>query len=308
MTGGMRYIGVDAGGHTISAAAVDFSSSPPRLCSAITIDTPADRGLSSLLSAVSDITLRLARGCDSCRVGVGLPGFIDKERLRVRRLTNFHGCDGLPLGMMIAERLAEKGLHAPVSIENDANCAALGEGLAGEAAGLSDYVVLTLGTGVGAGIVADGRLLRGAHGMAAECGHIAVCEGDSLCGCGGVGHLERAASADWLEGRAKEAGLPGDFKKLWGARGESRAAEIIEPALEALARGIASVCATLDPEAVIISGGMARAEGLAAELSARAEKYLSAPFRDSFELRVSKLGGEAAVIGAASLPAGEDKR
>ena len=174
--------------------------------------------------------------------------------------------------------------------------------MAGEAAGMEDYVVLTLGTGVGAGIVSGGRLVRGAHGMAAECGHMALCGAELTgCGCGGAGHLEEAASADWLERRAKAAGLPADFKSLWQLRAAPEAETIISPALEALARGIASITVTLDPEAVILSGGMSRADGLAEELAARAQKYLPAPFRPYFRLETSKLGGEAAVIGAASL-------
>ena len=138
--------------------------------------------------------------------------------------------------------------------------------------------------------------------MAAECGHMALCGAELTgCGCGGAGHLEEAASADWLERRAKAAGLPADFKRLWQMRAAPEAESIISPALETLARGIASVTVTLDPEAVILSGGMSRAEGLAEELAARAQKYLPDPFRPCFRLKTSKLGGEAAVIGAASL-------
>ena len=118
---------------------------------------------------------------------------------------------------------------------------------------------------------------------------------------GGAGHLEEAASADWLERRAKSTGLPADFKSLWQMRAAPEAEAIISPALEALARGIASITVTLDPEAVILSGGMSRADGLAEELAARAQKYLPAPFSPYFRLETSKLGGEAAVIGAASL-------
>ena len=138
--------------------------------------------------------------------------------------------------------------------------------------------------------------------MAAECGHMALCGAELTgCGCGGAGHLEEAASADWLERRAKASGLPADFKSLWQMRAAPEAEAIISPALEALARGIASVTVTLDPEAVILSGGMSRADGLAEELAARAQKYLPEPFRPYFTLKTSSLSGEAAVIGAASL-------
>ena len=298
----MKYIGLDIGGHTITAGAVDFSHSPARLLSAETVAAPSPRGAEALVEAASALAARFAENGEECFIGIGLPGFVAKDRKTVARLTNYENCDGLALGEMVERRLAERGLRAKAAIENDANCAALGEGIAGEAAGMEDYVVLTLGTGVGAGIVSGGRLVRGAHGMAAECGHMALCGAELTgCGCGGAGHLEEAASADWLERRAKAAGLPADFKRLWQMRASPEAEAITSPALETLARGIASVTVTLDPEAVILSGGMSRAEGLAEELAARAQKYLPDPFRPCFRLKTSKLGGEAAVIGAASL-------
>ncbi len=298
----MKYIGIDVGGHTITAGAADFSETPARLLRAETVAAPSPRTAAGLVETAAALVSRFASAGEKCFVGVGLPGFVGRDRKTVARLTNYENCDGLALGDMLERRLAAAGFAAKAVIENAANCAALGEGMAGEAAGMDDYVVLTLGTGIGAGIVSGGRLLRGAHGMAAECGHMALC-GPSLrgCGCGGAGHLEEAASADWLERRASEAGLPADFRKLWEMRGASEAGAILDPALETLARGVASICAALDPEAVILSGGMSRAEGIAEEISARAEKYLPAPYRPYFSLKASKLGGEAAVIGAASL-------
>lgn len=298
----MKRIGLDVGGHTITAGAVDFSRSPAKLLRAETVAAPSPRAAESLVEAAAALVMRFAESGEECFAGMGLPGFVAKDRKTVARLTNYENCDGIALGAAVERRLAERGLRAKAAIENDANCAALGEGMAGEAVGMEDYVVLTLGTGVGAGIVSGGRLVRGAHGMAAECGHMALCGAELTgCGCGGAGHLEEAASADWLERRAKAAGLPADFKSLWQMRAAPEAEAIISPALEALARGIASITVTLDPEAVILSGGMSRAAGLAEELAACAQKYLPAPFRPYFTLKTSSLSGEAAVIGAASL-------
>lgn len=298
----MKYIGLDVGGHTITAGAVDFSQSPARLLRAETCAAPSPRTAENLVETAAALVLRLAENGEECFVGMGLPGFVAKDRKTVARLTNYENCDGLALGAMVERRLASLGLRAEAAIENDANCAALGEGMAGAAVGMDDYVVLTLGTGIGAGIVSGGRLVRGAHGMAAECGHMALCGAELTgCGCGGAGHLEEAASADWLERRAKAAGLPADFKKLWQMRAAPEASAMLSPALETLARGIVSVAVALDPEAVILSGGMSRAEGIAEELAERAQKYLPAPFLPYFRLKTSKLGGDAAVIGAASL-------
>ncbi len=298
----MKRIGLDVGGHTITAGVVDFSRSPAKLLCAETVAAPSPRTVEPLVEAAAALVMRFAESGEECFAGMGLPGFVAKDRKIVARLTNYENCDGLALGAAVERRLAELGIRAKAAIENDANCAALGEGMAGEAVGMEDYVVLTLGTGVGAGIVSGGRLVRGAHGMAAECGHMALCGAELTgCGCGGAGHLEEAASADWLERRAKSTGLPADFKSLWQMRAAPEAEAIISPALEALARGITSIIVTLDPEAVILSGGMSRADGLAEELAARAQKYLPEPFRPYFTLKTSSLSGEAAVIGAASL-------
>ena len=298
----MRRVGLDVGGHTITAGVVEFSQNGANLTRARTVGAPSPRAVGSLIETTAALVSSLCGDEREIFVGMGLPGFVAKDRRTVARLTNYENCDGAPLGEALSHRLAELGFSAEAAIENDANCAALGEGMAGAAFGMKDYVVLTLGTGIGAGIVADGRLLRGAHGMAAECGHMALCGTElSHCGCGGAGHLEEAASADWIEKRAKEAGLPPDFKELWQMRAVPKVEAIISPALETLARGIVSLIVTLDPEAVILSGGMSRADGLAKELESRAQKYLPAPFRPYFKLKTSALGGEAAVIGAASL-------
>ncbi|MCF0247510.1 MAG: ROK family protein [Synergistes sp.] len=202
---------------------------------------------------------------------------------------------------MLNSLLKGHGIDAEVRIENDANCVAIGEKIAGAAQGMNDFVVLTLGSGIGTGIFANGRLLSGAHGMAGECGHMALISSDSECGCGGVGHFERYFSGDVIEKLAKEAGLPNDFRELWARRGEKEAAALIEPAIETFARGISSIAVTLDPEVIILSGGISRAEGLETSVRERIEKYLPIPFRRFFEIKISQLGGAAALIGAASL-------
>ena len=216
----MKRIGIDLGGHTISAGPVDFSNERPRIISARTVPTPEKRDLLSVTRALEELILPWTAPGVECSVGIGIPGFVDKERRRILRLTNFSGCDGIYLGETISADLRELGVKVVIRLENDANCAALGEGAAGAARGMSDYVVLTLGTGIGAGIVTNGRLLSGAHGMAAECGHMAVSGDPALsgCGCGGRGHLEESASADWLERRAGLLGLPPVFREIWERR------------------------------------------------------------------------------------------
>ncbi|MCE5202111.1 MAG: ROK family protein [Synergistaceae bacterium] len=302
----MRAIGIDLGGHNISAALVEFGCGTPRIVSRIDIPTPAGRKLDDIINCLTELSVELAADYPLDNVGIGMPGFLDRERNTVVRLTNFPGLTDIKFPMLLKEALRLRGLYAKVSMENDANCAALGEGLCGAACGCSDYIVMTLGTGIGTGIVANGVLLAGAHGMAGESGHIAVMNDKTICGCGGISHLESSASADWIEGSARNAGLPGEFKYLWGSRDNEAIASIIEPALDALARGIASLIVTTDPEAMILSGGMSHADGIAEELTKRTLPYLSDPFRPYLNIIVSKLGNDAALFGAASLKSLED--
>jgi glucokinase len=303
----MLKIGIDLGGHTISAAAAEADGGVLRFVSRAEKTTPSSRSIGDVVGCLSGVVRELAGGKDVQSVGVGIPGFVDLKRKKIVRLTNFHSLENIEFASLLEEELASSGLRAPVLLENDANCAAVGEGACGAAAGCRDYVVFTLGTGIGSGIVANGKLLSGTHGMAGEAGHMSLTSSKVRCGCGAVGHVEQAASADWLENNARVAGLPGDFKLLWSRRKEPAVAVFIEPALDALSRCIASVSVLVDPEVVILSGGMSRAEGLADELSRRVEAYLPVPFRRYLALKVSKLGSDAALWGALSLPEGECK-
>jgi len=299
----MLSIGIDLGGHTLSAGIVDLKARPPFIISRIDMPSPAGRHKSDVIGILAEAVAALAGGNETDSVGIGMPGFLDKKRETVVRLTNFPAFEDVRLPDILKEIIALKDLHVNVSMENDANCAALGEGIAGAARGCHDYIVITLGTGIGAGIVANGALVAGGHGIAGEAGHLSIMEDGILCCCGGISHLESAASADAIEKAALKCGMPADFKYIWEHRDEKEAETIVERALDSLARGIASLVATTDPERVILSGGMSKARGLAGELAIRVPPYLPAPFRPYLNIVTSSLGGDAAIIGAASLSA-----
>jgi len=265
--------------------------------------SPAGRHKSDVIDILAETITALAGRHQIDSVGIGMPGFLDKKRETVVRLTNFSAFDDVRLPDILKEIIALNGIHVNVSMENDANCAALGEGIAGAARGCPDYIVITLGTGIGAGIVANGALVAGGHGIAGEAGHLSIMEDGVACRCGGISHLESAASADAIEKAALKCGIPADFKYIWEHRDEKEAETIVERALDSLARGIASLVATTDPERVILSGGMSKARGLAGELAIRVSPYLPAPFRPYLNIVTSALGGDAAIIGAASLGA-----
>lgn len=302
----MKRIGIDLGGHTIVAGLVIEPSpeNPPRLERRLSVETPPGRGKSLVMSAIAELVSTLAVGEAVCGVGIAVPGMVDADRRHARRLPNFPTSewDDLDVPEALAATLAKFGLDLPTAVENDANCYALGEGAAGAAAGSDNFVVFTLGTGIGGGIVVNGALLTGFHGMAGETGHIVVA-GDAPCGCGGAGHVETFAAADGTGKRAIAAGLPEEFRDLWRLRGERHADAVLEPGLDALARAIAGVCHILDPEMVILGGGMSKAEGIRDAVHERTLRYLSRPFKDKLDLRVSLLGNDAALYGAAIIGA-----
>lgn len=298
----MKTIGVDLGGHKIAAAAVDFSDGIAEILARSLRPTPPGRDADAVLRELADMIASISGGEKIESVGIGLPGFINKNQRGIEKLTNFPGFENVEFTGLLGKILAGRGIDAEIYIENDANCFALGEGVSGAARGMSDYVVLTLGTGIGGGIVAGGCLLTGAHGFAGEVGHIAAGR-ERPCMCGGFSHIESLAGADAVEKAAIAAGLPGDFAKLWKMRSETKAYEILAPALDALARCVASVSVITDPEIVILNGGVSRAESLAEELTPVILKYLPLPYRPRFRLEVSKLGNDAVFYGASALGA-----
>jgi glucokinase len=297
-------IGIDLGGHTLTAALVSGRDGglPPRIEKIKSLETPQGRGVSEVMSAMADAVESLIDGSDeSVSIGVAVPGVLDTARRHSLRLSNFpKDWDNLDLQRALGGVLGERHISAQIYAENDANCYALGEWSAGEAVGISDFVAFTMGTGIGCGIITGGVLLTGAHGMAAEGGHL-VTGGDAPCGCGGRGHTETLAAADGTAARAAARGLPTDFGELWAMRGNADADEVLETTLDTMARAIASVCHILDPEVVIIGGGMSRAEGIGKALYERTLPYMSYPLKKLLDLRVSSLGNNAALYGAASI-------
>jgi glucokinase len=285
-------IGVDLGGHTVVAGRVEEG----KIRAKLEERTESTRKPQPVIAQIARMTRELGAD-ENTPVGVCLPGGLDAARERALMISNFPGWNGLSIRQMF-----EDAVGAYVAIENDANAYALGEGLAGAAKGLSDYVMLTLGTGIGGGIVVGGRLLTGAHGMAGELGHI-VLGHDEPCGpgCGGQGHFEALCAADALERRAKKMGLEEtSLKELWPRRKEPAVAPLWDYALETLARGVASLVHVLDPEIVIVGGGLRKGEGFMELLNERIPKYLGEAFRESFRLCSSELDSDAPIFGVAA--------
>jgi glucokinase len=285
-------LAIDLGGHTISAALVEHGA----LREIIEENTHPSRELVPVTRQIREILEKF--GTPEIPLGIGVPGFLDSPREVLRSSPNFPTWRDVPLREFWQRELGRK-----VLVENDANCYALGEGFAGEARGMKDYVVFTLGTGIGGGLVSGGRLITGSHGMGSESGHIWTNhQGFCAGGCAGKGHLEALAGADGIAKVAKNLGLPQDVKTFWTLREKDpRAFQAWETILTHLAGAIASVMHLLDPQVVILGGGISKAPGLIPALEEKILPLLALPFREVLNLRVSSLGKEAPLFGAASL-------
>jgi glucokinase len=294
---GVKAIGVDLGGHKVVAGLVAGGVIEARLEER----TEPGREPASVVAQIARLTRALGKG-EKIPVGVCIPGGLDAARENAVMVPNFAGWNGLPI-----RRMLEDAVGACAAIENDANAYALGEGFAeaGAAKGVDDYVMVTLGTGIGGGVVMGGRLLTGAHGMAGELGHM-VLGRDEPCGpgCRGLGHFEALCGADALERKAAEMGLTGvgesSLKDLWLRRGEPKVAAFWDAVLENLARGLASLVHIFDPELIVVGGGLRKGEKFMELLEARVPKYLGEPFRPTFKIRASLLDTDAPIFGGAA--------
>ena len=196
---------------------------------------------------------KLGDGREVSGVGVGVPGTVERPDGTLIQAVN------LPLRNIALRALLNDVLDAPVVIENDGNCAALGEHRFGAAAGTTHSVTLTLGTGVGGGIVADGGLLAGARGTGGELGHIVIERNGRHCqgSCPGRGHLEAYCSGTALGARGREAGYGDAHDVLARATtGDQGALALIDELAAALGAGLVSLANALAPEVFVIGGGL----------------------------------------------------
>src|SRR4051794_1946266 len=249
-------------------------------------------------------------------VGVGAAGWVDVARKTVLFAPNLAWRD-TPLREQIAEKV-----DLPVVVENDANAAAWGEYRFGAGAGAKDVIVVTIGTGIGCGIVIDDRLYRGAFGIAGEPGHMRVVPGGRLCGCGNYGCWEQYCSGSALVRAAREIATerPEDGRRLLDLAGEveaidgpavARAAQEGDPAAidcfqeigRWLGQGLADIAAILDPGRFVIGGGVSDAGDplLAPARGTFAAGLTGRGHRPPAEIVQATLGSEAGLIGAADL-------
>ncbi|MFZ1947296.1 MAG: ROK family protein [bacterium] len=242
-------------------------------------------------------------------VGVGFAGPADSARGLVHYAPNVGGLVNLEIAAGLERRV---GL--PVIVENDANCAALGEFWRGAGRGSASLFMFTVGTGIGGSFLIGGRVWRGADGLAGEIGHTVVAVGGPRCSCGKAGCLEALVSATAIvreysvaAGVGLSAGRPITAKEVFdrARRGDRRARRVVDGAARALGVGIANVFHLLNPEIILVGGGVSRAgRALMDPAREEARRMVFAPLRDRLSVRRAMLGDDAGVVGAAFLALG----
>lgn len=309
----MANLGVDVGGTKILGVVV---ADDGEVLAERRVGTPERAGASLvdvLVSMIDD--LRTASLEKIGAVGLGVPALVDEGGV-VRFAPNLADVEGLVIGREVGDAI---GL--PVDVDNDANAAAWGELIYGAARGTSHAAVVTLGTGIGAGLILDGRLYRGAHGFAAEVGHIVVMRDGPRCACGGIGHWEASASGEALgrlardrvaDGRASEVlrlaggrveSVVGDHVAAAALAGDAEALAILDDYADAVALGLVSLVAVLDPERVVLGGGVLRMGDLLLGRVRHAfdRRIEGAAARGGVPIVAAGLGERAGAIGAATL-------
>jgi len=306
-------IGLDVGGTKVAGGVVDEEG---KVLASLRRPTPgtSPRYVEDTIAAVV-ADLRHEHEIDA--VGIGAAGFVDADRARVVTAPNLAWRDE-PLRDEVARRI---GL--PVVVENDANAAAWAEHRFGAGQDESNLAVVTIGTGIGGGLVLDGTLFRGRFGMGAEFGHMQVVPGGRRCGCGQRGCWEQYCSGRALLREAREIAevqpaYGGRLLELGGGEPEGiEAPEVTQAALEGdpaaldcfaevggwLGRGLADLAAVLDPGLLVVGGGVADAgELLLGPARAAFSQGLSGgAYRPLAQVRLAALGNDAGVVGAADL-------
>ena len=312
----MVYIGIDLGGTNIAVGVVSEAGS---ILAEASTKTLYQRPYQEIVKDMADCAMKALKKAnltvdDVKSIGIGIPGVANQETGMVIFCTNLGWAD-IPLRDEL-----QKYINKPVFIDNDANVAGLAESYAGVSAGCKSCVFLTLGTGVGGGIVIDGKPWSGAHGRAGEMGHLNLVVDGIPCTCGNNGCVERYCSATALIHMGKQAclGYPDcDIMKRAGGDPEKINAKIVIDSAKAgdpvavrifseytryLAIFINTVTSFFDPDMIVLGGGVSHAgEFLLNAVREQLPRYLMFKALPAPKLELAQLGNEAGIIGAAML-------
>ena len=306
-------IGIDLGGTTVKAALCTEDGT--LLCKdSLPTRTGNAAGLKTDMKTLA-LSLCRAHSCaveDVTAIGIGVPGSFDKKTCTLRFGTNL----GLNNVSFADAFLPEFG--CPVHLDNDANCAALGEATAGAAKGTRNMLMVTLGTGVGGGIIQNGRIISGANGAAGEIGHMVIVDSDEVvgtCGCGHRGCLEQVASATGIvnltEKKLAECSQdsvlrdisPLTAKDVLDAAkaGDALAEQAAENMMKHLGRAAAYIACVVNPDIFVIGGGVSKAGEYLIEGISRYYKDYAFHASADTKFALASLGNDAGMIGAAGM-------
>jgi glucokinase len=307
-------VGVDVGGTKVLGGVVDATG---KVLATSRRDTPREGGI-ELTKTIAAVALELMQDHSITAVGVSAAGFVSSDRKTMLATPNIADWNGVQLDLELT-----KLIGLPVVIENDANAAAWGEAKFGAGRNQAHMMMLTIGTGVGGGIVVNNDLYRGAFGIAAEFGHLRVVPEGHLCGCGARGCFEQYASGSALRRHAREAisaspdlarnllargdgtidGLTGQAITDAARDGDAVALAAFQTTAQYLGAGIASLAVLLDPSCVVIGGGVIDAgEILLAPTREAMKRYMPFAGKHPYpEIVAAELGNEAGLVGVADL-------
>jgi glucokinase len=289
-------IGIDFGGTRIKAAIVREGE----IIHSTAVDTPHECRPDEVLALMATAVQNL--GVKPRMAGLAIPGHVDTHGM-VWRLPNVPGFEGLKIGKLLGEELS-----CTVQVENDATAAAVGENLWGRGRGFATFLMVTLGTGIGGGLVVNNTLCRGAHGFSAEIGHMRINRPGSIwpCACGQRGCVEAYAGTRGLLRMYRElGGNAQEIDEIFEAarQRDTAALKVFEHLGQTLGKMIVNVQNVLDLEAVVFSGGVSGAFTLfEPSLRDTIREQSFAPPLGQIPLLLSELGSRASLVGAAYLP------
>ena len=311
----MYYIGVDLGGTNIAVGIVDKEGNILSEKSVKTLsDRPFDQIVADMAACIKELLSEngLTEN-DLVSIGIGCPGNLDTENGRLVYANNFkHGVD-VPL-----RSLMQKYIDKPVYLGNDANVAALGETIAGAAKGVKNAVMITLGTGVGGGIIIDGKIYEGQHSAGAEMGHVCIVKDGEHCSCGRNGCWEAYASATALIRQAKEAMEENPDSKLWelskggevngkivfdaAKAGDKTAIDVVNKYIKYISVGVTNIILIFQPEKLLIGGGIsAQGDYIIKPIREYVKAHDYCKTEQHTQIEAAALGNDAGIIGAAFL-------
>lgn len=302
-------IGVDLGGTKIAAAIADERGS---VFHSMTIPTMAEEGAEAVVNRIADASKELmerqgAKAVEVKAIGIGSPGFVNSKRGYISFASNLPGFEELPIVKMIEDRT---GINTYV--ENDAKAAALGEMWFGAGRGCSNFVYMTVSTGIGGAIIANGDIYSGASNTTGEIGHMIVNPEGPQCGCGHFGCLEAYASGTAIAKHARKRIADGEESTLnkydsitskevfyEAAKGDKLALEVIDYCLQYLGIGVANIVTLLNPERIIIGGGVSMAGSIVFDRVWEGIRGNSFPaMYEGLEIVPAQLKTDAGMIGA----------